>query len=79
MELPADARSITVYKLVQLGNKWSSSAKSAYYSASENCIYVNEGKRKNQPYTVTKNPAYGQEGDYRAQYYYTAAGYYFNL
>lgn len=79
-ELPADARPITVYKVVQVGgNSWSNNPKSAYYSASENCIYVNEGKRKNQPYTVNKNPAYGQSNDGRASYHYTAGGYYFDL
>lgn len=78
-ELPADARPITVYKVVQVGGTWSTSSKSAYYSASENCIYVNEGKRKNQPYTVSKNLAYGQSDDGRANYHYTAGGYYFDL
>ena len=79
-ELPDDARSITVYKVVQVGgNAWSNSPKSAYYSRSENCIYVNEGRRENQPYTVTQNRAYGQSNDGRAEYRYTAGGYYFNL
>lgn len=79
-ELPDDARSITVYKVVQVGgNAWTNSPKSAYYSSSENCIYVNEGKRKNQPYSVSANRAYGQENDGRAEYRYTAGGYYFNL
>ena len=79
-ELPEDARSITVYKVVQVGgNAWSTSAKNAYYSSSENCIYVTEGRRVNQPYSVTENRAYGQSNDGRAEYRYTAAGYYFNL
>lgn len=79
-ELPDDARSITVYKVVQVGgNAWSSSPKDAYYSRSENCIYVNEGRRKNQPYTISENRAYGQSDDGRAEYRYTAGGYYFNL
>ena len=79
--LPEDARPITVYLVQQLrgGNAWSSSPKSAYYSASENRIYVNEGSRKNQPYKVSENPAYGQEKDGRAEYRYTAGGYYFDL
>lgn len=79
-KLPDDARTITVYKIVQVGgNAWSNNAKSAYYSRSENCIYIDEGQRKNQPYTVTNNRAYGQSNDGRAEYQYTAGGYYFNL
>ena len=79
-DLPEDARPITVYKVVQVGgNAWSKSAVSAYYSASENCIYVNEGRRKNQYYSVSENRAYGQEKDGRAEYRYYAGGYYFNL
>lgn len=78
--LPDDARSITVYKLVHVGgNAWSTSPKDAYYSRSENCIYVTEGRRVNQPYSVTENRAYGQSNDGRADYRYTAGGYYFNL
>ncbi len=78
-DLPDDACSITVYKVVQVGGTWSRSPKSAYYSRSENCIYITEGSRKNQPYTVTENRAYGQSNDGRAEYQYTAGGYYFNL
>lgn len=79
-ELPDDARSITVYKVVQVGgNAWSTSAYSAYYSRSENCIYITEGRRQNQPYSVYENRAYGQSKDGRAEYRYTAGGYYFNL
>ena len=79
-ELPNDASPITVYKVVQVGgNSWSNSPKSAYYSRSENCIYVKEGRRENQPYTITENRAYGQSNDGRAEYRYTAGGYYFNL
>ena len=78
--LPDDARSITVYEIKQVGgNAWSSRTVSAYYSASENCIYVNEGRRKNQPYSVIENRAYGQENDGRSEYKYYAGGYYFNL
>lgn len=78
--LPEDATPITVYKVVQVsGNAWSTSAKSAYYSASENCIYVTEGRRVNQPYSVSENRAYGQSQDGRGEYKYTAGGYYFDL
>ena len=78
--LPDDAKGITVYKVVQVaGNKWSTSPKSAYYSPSENCIYVTEGRRENQPYTVYENRAYGQSQDGRGDYHYTAGGYYFDL
>lgn len=79
-ELPEDATSITVYKVVQVGgNAWSKSPKSAYYSSSTNCIYVTEGRRVNQPYTVSENRAYGQENDGRGEFRYTAGGYYFDL
>jgi len=79
-ELPDDARSITVYKIVQVsGSAWSTSPKDAYYSRSENCIYVTEGRQKNQPYSITENRAYGQSNDGRAEYRYTAGGYFFNL
>ena len=79
--LPDDARPITVFRVKQVGaNAWSNSPVSAYYSASENCIYVNEGSRKNQPYSVYENRAYGQSNDGRAGYRYVAGGeYYFNL
>lgn len=78
--LPEDARPITVYLVKQVGGyAWSNSPKSAYYSASENRIYIDEGSRKNQPYTVYENRAYGQERDGRAEYRYTAGDYYFNL
>lgn len=78
--LPDDAVKLTVYKVVQVGgNAWSTSPKDAYYSASENRIYVTEGKRVNQPYNVTQNRAYGQDQDGRAEYRYTAGSYYFNL
>lgn len=79
-ELPEDVREITVYKVVHVrGNAWSTSPKDAYYSKSENCIYVTEGKRVHQPYTVYENLAYSQSNDGRAEYRYTAGGYYFNL
>ena len=79
-ELPDDARSITVYKVVQVGGAaWSTSPKDAYYSSSEKCIYVTEGRRVNQPYSVFENRAYGQPNDGRAEYRYTAGGYYFNI
>ncbi|MBO8447473.1 MAG: hypothetical protein IAC32_07005 [Bacteroidetes bacterium] len=79
-ELPDDARPIRVFKIVQGGgNAWSTSQKDAYYSPSEHRIYVTEGRRVNQPYEVHENRAYGQEKDGRAEYRYTAAGYYFNL
>lgn len=79
-QLPDDAVSITVYLVKQVGGtSWSTSAVSAYYSRSENCIYVNEGRRKNQPYTVHENRAYGQSNDGRAEYRYCASNYYFNL
>lgn len=78
--LPDDAKPITVYNVVQVaGNKWSTSSKSAHYSPSENCIYVTEGRRVNQPYTVFENRFFGQEQDGRADYHYTAGGYYFDL
>lgn len=78
--LPDDAKPITVYLIKQVGgNAWSNNPKSAYYSASENRIYISEGNRKNQPYTVHENRAYGQDKDGRADYRYTAGGYYFNL
>lgn len=79
-ELPNDAQLITVHKLVHVGrNAWSSSSVSAYYSSSENCIYVNEGKRRNQSYTIFENRAYGQPNDGRAEYRYVAGEYYFNI
>lgn len=79
-DLPGDAQPITVYKVVQVGGSaWSTSPVSAYYSSSENCIYVSEGRRKNQPYTINENRAYGQPNDGRAEYRYVAGGYYFNL
>lgn len=79
-DLPDDARYITVYKVVQVGgNAWSTSSIGAYYSASENCIYVDEGARKNQSYSVMENRAYGQSNDGRAEFRYEAGGYYFNL
>lgn len=78
--LPEDAKQITVYRVKHVGgNAWSSSPVSAYYSASENCIYVNEGRRKNQPYTVYENRAYGQSQDGRGEFRYQASDYYFNL
>lgn len=78
--LPSDAQSITVYKVVQTGGtSWSTNPKNGYYSPSENCIYVSEGSRANQPYTVTENRAYGQLNDGRSEYRYTAGGYFFNL
>lgn len=78
-ELPEDRRPITVYKVVQIGGTWSSSPKDAYYSKSTHCIYVTEGRRENQPYSVSENRAYGQSNDGRAAYRYTAGGYYFDL
>ncbi len=79
-QLPDDAREITVFKLVHIsGNAWSASKKTAYYSRSENLLYIDEGQRKNQTYTVNENRAYGQSNDGRAEYRYTAGGYYFNL
>lgn len=79
-ELPDDARSITVYKVVKVGgNAWSSSPVSAIYSRSENSIYVNEGRRQNQPYTISANPAYKQQNDGRGEFRYRAGDYFFNL
>lgn len=78
--LPDDARSIQVVKFTKVGNNsYSSTYKDAYYSSTTNFIYVKEPGRDNQSYSVSKNPAYGQDGDYRANYEYTAGNYYFNL
>lgn len=83
-ELSAGRSSITVYKLTPIKgtNKYTTTSKSAEVDRDEMVLYVVErrdGRTMEFNYNIRKNPAYGQENDYRSSYEYTAADYYFNL
>ena len=72
--LPSDAKSKTVYLIVGAN---AVVPKDAYYSPSENRIYINERKHL-MNYNVHENQHYGQDSA-KGKYKYRAGDYFFNL
>ncbi len=72
--LPSDAKSKTVYLIV--GNN-AVVPKNAYYSPSEERIYVKVGKHM-MNYNVHENPFYGQDSA-KGKYKYKAGDYFFDI
>lgn len=71
----SNLKELTAYKVTQVGGTaWSKAPVTAYYDKSANELHV--GKLF---FSVTKNPAYGQEKDGRSEFKYVAGGYYFNV
>lgn len=73
-DVPQDAKTITVYVIVGTN---ASVSKSAYYSPSENRIYINEGKHM-MNYNIYENPQYGQDSA-KGRFKYRAGDYFFDL
>ena len=79
MEIKSDLTSISVTRITQLpGGAFSYLTKSAQIDWDSMTLYVDEGSRKNQPYTVRTNPYKGYDDDPRGEYAYCAESYYFN-
>lgn len=71
--------SITVDEIHQVGPRaFSHSTKTAQIDWDSMTLYIDEGQRKNQPYTVRTNPYKGYDDDDRGVYSYCASNYYFN-
>ena len=71
--------SITVDEIHQVGSRaFSHSTKTAQIDWDNMTLYIDEGQRKNQPYTVRTNPYKGYDDDDRGVYGYCASNYYFN-
>ena len=78
MEIDSNLSPISVTKIIQLpGGAFSYSTESAQIDWDDMTLYVDEGSRKNQPYTVRTNPYKGYD-DPRGEYAYCASDYYFN-
>lgn len=73
-DLPSDAKSITVYLVVGTN---AVVPKDAYYSPSENRIYIMRGKIM-MHFIVHENPQYGQESA-AGKYKYRAGDYFLDL
>ena len=72
-------QSITVEKITPLSvGGFAFQTKSAQIDWDDMTLYIDEGSRKNQPYTVRKNPYKGYNDDPRGKYSYCASDYYFN-
>lgn len=70
---------ITVDEIHQVGGRaFSHNKKTAQIDWDNMTLYIDEGQRKNQPYTVRTNPYKGYDDDDRGVYQYCASNYYFN-